>query len=53
MNVVVTGEGEFAEVQATRRRAATSAASELDALLDLAEKGGQDLLAIQKAALES
>jgi ribonuclease PH len=52
MNVVVTGEGEFAEVQASGE-GRNMRRDELDKLLDLAEKGGRDLLAIQQAALES
>ena len=50
MNVVVTGAGEFVEVQGTAEGAAFSR-SELDALLALGEKGCADLTRMQQAAL--
>ncbi len=50
MNVVMTGDGKFIEVQGTAEGAAFDRA-ELDALLALAEKGCADLTRIQKAAL--
>lgn len=52
MNVVVTGEGDFVEVQGTAEGAPYSRA-ELDSLLDLAVKGCADLAAIQRAAIDS
>lgn len=51
MNVVVTGDGDFIEVQGTAEGAPYSR-SELDALLDVAIKGCADLTTIQRAALE-
>jgi len=50
MNVVMTGDGKFVEVQGTAEAAAFDRA-ELDALLALAEKGCADLTLLQKAAL--
>jgi len=50
MNVVMTGDGRFIEVQGTAEGAAFDRA-ELDALLALAEKGCADLTRIQLAAL--
>src|SRR5699024_12755428 len=50
MNVVVTGEGDFVEVQGTGEGAPFTR-SELNALLDLAEKGCADLARIQSEAL--
>src|SRR6187399_489933 len=50
MNVVMTGEGKFVEVQGTAEGAAFDKA-ELDALLALAEKGCADLTRIQQEAL--
>jgi ribonuclease PH len=50
MNVVVTGDGEFVEVQGTAEGAPFRRA-ELDALLDLAVAGCKDLAAFQAAAL--
>jgi ribonuclease PH len=52
MNVVVTGTGEFVEVQGTAEGAAFDRA-ELDALLALAEKGCADLTRLQREALGS
>ncbi|CUR56398.1 RNase PH [metagenome] len=51
MNVVMTGEGKFVEVQGTAEGAAFDR-SELDALLSLAEKGIADLTALQRVALD-
>ena len=50
MNVVMTGEGSFVEVQGTAEGAAFDRA-ELDALLGLAEKGCADLTRLQREAL--
>ncbi len=50
MNVVVTGDGKFVEVQGTAEGAAFDR-SELDALLDLAVGGCMSLAAAQQAAL--
>ncbi len=52
MNVVMLGAGGLIEVQGTAEGAAFSRA-ELNALLDLAEKGIRELIAAQSAALES
>jgi ribonuclease PH len=52
MNVVVTGSGEFIEVQGTAESAPLSRA-EIDALLDLAVGGCATLSALQQAALAS
>ncbi len=50
MNVVMTGAGGFVELQGTAEGVAFTRA-EMNALLDLAEKGIGELLAAQKAAL--
>ena len=50
MNVVMTGDGEFVEVQGTAEGAPFDRA-ELDALLALAEKGCADLTRLQQEAL--
>ncbi len=50
MNVVVTGDGEFVEVQGTAEGAPFRRA-ELDAMLDLAVAGCAELTALQHAAL--
>ncbi|MBV8501555.1 MAG: ribonuclease PH [Paucibacter sp.] len=50
MNVVMTGAGGFVELQGTAEGAAFTR-KEMNALLDLAEKGIGELLAAQKAAL--
>ena len=50
MNVVMTGEGSYVEVQGTAEGAAFDRA-ELDALLGLAEKGCADLTRLQQEAL--
>ena len=52
MNVVMTGRGGLIEVQGTAEGAAFSRA-EMNALLDLAQKGIQQLIAFQKAALKT
>ena len=52
MNVVVTGEGEFIEVQGTAESSPLSR-GEIDALLDLAVRGCASLSALQRAALRS
>ena len=50
MNVVMTGDGKFVEVQGTAEGAAFDRA-ELDALLELAAKGCADLTVLQRRAL--
>lgn len=52
MNVVCTNTGEFIEVQGTAE-GAPFARAELDALLDLAAAGCEQLTAMQQAALAS
>jgi len=51
MNVVMTGRGSFVEVQGTAEGASYSR-TELNALLDLADSGILQLVALQKQALE-
>ena len=50
MNVVMTGAGHFVEVQGTAEGAAFSR-QEMDALLELAEKGIRELVALQQNSL--
>ena len=50
MNVVMTGSGRFVEVQGTAEGTPFSR-SELDSLVDLAEKGISEILAMQEAVL--
>jgi ribonuclease PH len=50
MNVVMTGSGGFVEIQGTAEGTPFSR-SEMNTLLDLAEKGIRELIAAQKAAL--
>jgi ribonuclease PH len=50
MNVVMTGKGEFIEVQGTAE-GKTFKRSEMDSLLDLAKKGIEELCALQRATL--
>ncbi|MCX8516717.1 MAG: ribonuclease PH [Rhodoferax sp.] len=50
MNVVMTGAGHFVEVQGTAEGQAFSR-TEMNALLDLAEKGIADLMALQRQVL--
>jgi ribonuclease PH len=50
MNVVMTGAGNFVEVQGTAEGAAFTRA-EMDALLVLAEKGIQELVKLQRQSL--
>ncbi|KPC53692.1 ribonuclease PH [Amantichitinum ursilacus] len=50
MNVVMTGSGHFVEIQGTAEGVPFSRA-EMNALLDLAEKGIKELIALQKTAL--
>jgi len=52
MNIVMTGDGKFVEVQGTAEGAAFDRA-ELDALLALGEKGCADLTRLQREALSS
>ncbi len=52
MNIVMTGDGKFVEVQGTAEGAAFDRA-ELDALLALGEKGCADLTRLQQQALSS
>ncbi len=49
--IVMTGTGHFIEVQGTAEGAAFSR-KEMDQLLDLAEKGISELIAMQKTALK-
>lgn len=51
MNVIVTDEGEFVEVQGTGEEAPMKR-SELNELLDLGEKGIKQMIALQKNALK-
>ena len=51
MNVVMTGEGRFVEIQGTAEGAVFSRA-ELDELLRLAEKGNLEIMALQRATFE-
>ena len=51
MNVVMTGDGGFVEVQGTAEGTPFSR-DEMNALLDLAQSGIEQLIAKQKAALE-
>jgi ribonuclease PH len=50
MNVVMTGAGEFVELQGTGEEA-TFSRSQLDEMLGLAETGIENLLAAQRTAL--
>lgn len=50
MNVVMSSSGEYVEIQATGEKG-TLARPDMDRLLDLAEKGCQELMEIQQAAL--
>lgn len=50
MNIVMTGSGQFVELQGTGEEA-TFTASQLDTMLQLASKGIGELLQVQKAAL--
>ena len=50
MNIVMTGNGDFIEVQGTAEGAAFKR-SEMNALMDLAEKGIRELIDLQKQAL--
>jgi ribonuclease PH len=50
MNVVMTGSGKFVEVQGTAEGVAFSR-SELDSLIDLAEKGITEIVALQESVL--
>lgn len=50
MNVVMSGAGEFVEIQATGEQAPFSR-KQFDSLLDLASKGIEELIEIQKEAL--
>jgi len=52
MNVVMTGSGGLVEVQGTAEGAPFSRA-EMDAMVDLAQAGIQQLIALQKAALQT
>ncbi|WP_265523208.1 ribonuclease PH [Oerskovia flava] len=52
MNVVVTGSGDFVEVQGTAEQTPFNR-TELDVLLDLALRGTSELTALQLAALET
>ena len=50
MNVAMTGSGDFVEIQGTAEHRPFSR-SELDILLDLAEKGNRELQKMQAEAL--
>jgi ribonuclease PH len=50
MNIVMTGQGDFIEVQGTAEGAAFKR-TEMNALLDLAEKGIRELIDLQNKAL--
>lgn len=50
MNVVMTGSGHFVEVQGTAEGAAFTR-TEMNALLDIAQKGIEELISHQKNAL--
>lgn len=50
MNVIMTGKGEFVELQGTGEEA-TFTREQLNVLIDLAEKGINELIAIQKQVL--
>jgi ribonuclease PH len=52
MNVVMTGNGNFVEVQGTAEGSPFSK-RDLEALIDLAESGIRNLITIQKEALSS
>jgi ribonuclease PH len=52
MNVVMTGDGRFIEVQGTAEGAPFSR-DEMNALMALAEKGITELVSLQKQALAS
>jgi len=52
MNVVMTGGGEFVEVQGTAEQVAFGR-DRLDAMLALAERGIRLLVALQRRALEA
>ena len=51
MNVVMTDEGEFIEVQGTGEEAPYTR-TELNELIDLAEKGIKQMIQVQKDALK-
>ena len=51
MNVVMTGRGDFVEIQGTGEKSVFSR-PDLDVLLGLAQKGIQELIALQKNILE-
>jgi ribonuclease PH len=51
MNVVMTGRGDFVEIQGTGEKSVFSR-QDLDVLLELAQKGIQELIALQKNILE-
>lgn len=50
LNVIMTGEGNFVEIQGTAEGAKGYSRSELDAMLRMAEKGCEELLVIQEKA---
>ncbi len=50
MNVVITGSGQFVEVQGTGEEA-TFSREDMDKMLDYAEKGIKELIAVQKEVL--
>jgi ribonuclease PH len=52
MNIVMTGDGRYIEVQGTAE-GETFSRQESQQMLDLAEKGIKELIVIQKTALDS
>ena len=52
LNVVMTAEGEYVEIQGTGE-AATFGRDELDAMLDVADKGLRELIALQQEVLRA
>lgn len=52
MNIIMTGKGEFVEVQGTGEEA-TYTREQLNELLDLGEKGNKELVSLQKEILEN
>ena len=50
MNLVMTDEGKFIEIQGTGEEA-TFSREELDVILDLGEKGNRELIELQREAL--
>jgi ribonuclease PH len=51
MNIVMTSEGEFIEIQGTSERR-TFNKEQMDKLLELAKKGIDELISLQKSLLD-